>query len=220
MPPTSSAQVADPPRPGCSGLVIADLPRSSYEDAIGVLARGMRDNPLHLAAYGTDPDRRERLHGRLMRAFLTTARDNEPIGVWRDGTLVGVAGALVDGGCRPGFAQTLRVLPAVAALGPHSASRVTAWMKVWHEHEPDEPHVHLGPVAVDRRLQGRGIGTLLLAEHCRRLDEAGALGYLETDKPENLHFYERGGYRVVGQADTIGVTSWFMRREPGHHRER
>ena len=41
-----------------SALRVADLPPASYPDAVGVLARGMRDNPLHVAAYGADPTSR------------------------------------------------------------------------------------------------------------------------------------------------------------------
>jgi ribosomal protein S18 acetylase RimI-like enzyme len=195
-------------------LTVADLAQSGHEDAIGVLARGMRDNPLHVAAYGPDPDRREAVHGRLMRAFFRTAAHNHPIGVWRDGTLVACTGVLVQGGCRPGAGQALRLLPTMAGLGPRTAARIATWIKVWRKHDPDEPHAHLGPLAVDRHLQGQGIGSVLLAEHCRRLDAEGLLGYLETDKPENVRFYERAGYRVVGEAPALGVTSWFMRREP------
>jgi ribosomal protein S18 acetylase RimI-like enzyme len=193
---------------------VGDITPAHHEDAVGVLARGMRDNPLHVAAYGPDPDRRELVHARLMRALFRHAAHNEPIGVWRDGTLVAVAGALGAFDCRPGVAQSLRALPTFASLGPRTAARVARWVRVWREHDPDEPHLHLGPVAVDRHLQRQGIGTVLLAEHARRLDASGRLGYLETDKPENVGFYERHGYEVVDRADVIGVPNWFMLRRP------
>jgi hypothetical protein len=35
-------------------------------------------------------------------------------------------------------------------------------------------------------LQRQGIGSLIMQEHCRRLDAASEVGYLETDKPENV----------------------------------
>ena len=192
-------------------LRVASLPPSSYGDAVGVLARGMRDNPIHLAAYGPDPDRREQTHARLVRALFRHGRNNEPIGVWRDETLVACTGVLVDGGCRPGVGQ-LRMLPAIARLGPRTAMRVAAWLRVWSARDLDEPHAHLGPLAVDRHLQGQGIGSVLLAEHRRRLDAREEVGYLETDKPENVRFYEKEGYRVIAEAPALGVRSWFMRR--------
>ena len=46
-------------------IEIRDLHQNEVSDAIGVLARGMRDNPLHVAAYGEDPQRRLRCHARL-----------------------------------------------------------------------------------------------------------------------------------------------------------
>lgn len=173
----------------------------------------MRDNPMHLAAYGPDPDRREQVHARIMRALFRYGRKNEPIGVWRDETLVACTGVLVDGGCRAGLGQ-LRMLPAIVGLGPRTALRIAAWLRVWSGRDLEEPHDHLGPLAVDRHLQGQGIGSTLLAEHCRRLDERGTVGYLETDKPENVRFYEKQGYRVIGEAPALGMPSWFMRREP------
>jgi hypothetical protein len=51
-------------------------------------------------------------------------------------------------------------------------------------------------------------------EHCRRLDATGDASYLETDKRENVSFYERHGYAVVAAADVIGVANWFMLRRP------
>jgi ribosomal protein S18 acetylase RimI-like enzyme len=195
-------------------VVVSDLPPADYETAVGVLARGMRDNPIHVAAYGPDPDRRERCQARLVHALFRTSRGNEPLGVWRDGVLVACTGVLLNGACRPGLAEQLRMLPTMTRLGPRTLGRMAAWLRVWAVHEPKEPHAHLGPLAVDRDLQGQGLGRILLAEHCRRLDEAGLLGYLETDKPENVRFYARAGYRVVAEALALGVPSWFMRREP------
>ena len=195
-------------------LRVGDLAMADHEAAVGVLARGMRDNPLHVAAYGAGPARREAVHAHMMRALLRHARDNEPIAVHRDGVVVAVAGALTQGACRPRAAQQLRYVTTIARMGPRTAMRVGRWVRTWQERDPDEPHVHLGPVAVDRHLQRQGIGSVLLAEHARRLDAAGALGYLETDKPENVRFYERHGYVVVGEADVIGVRNWFMERRP------
>jgi hypothetical protein len=53
-----------------------------------------------------------------------------------------------------------------------------------------------------------------MREYCRRLDLAPEVSYLETDKPENVRFYERHGYVVIDEADVIGVPNWFMIRQP------
>ncbi len=110
--------------------------------------------------------------------------------------------------------QRLRLLPDLAALGPGTAARVGRWISSWAKRDPDEAHVHLGPLAVDAHLQGQGIGSLIMREHCRRLDDGREVGYLETDKAENVRFYERFGFEVVGEEPVIGVPNWFMRRAP------
>jgi ribosomal protein S18 acetylase RimI-like enzyme len=195
-------------------LEVRDLQPDELDEAIGVVARGMRDNPLHVAAYGPDPDRRLQCHSRLTRAFFDVFTDQQPICAVRSGRIAGLTGAAPPGRCQPTAVQRVRLIPPLLGLGPRTAARVGSWMNTWARHDPDEPHVHLGPLAVDAHLQGKGIGSQIMREHCRRLDAAGQVGYLETDKPENVRFYERFGYEVIGESPVLDVTNWFMRRAP------
>lgn len=191
---------------------VRDLQPDETEAAVGVLARGMRDNPLHVAAYGTDPDRRIQCHASLTRAMFKVFAEQEPICAVQDGVLVGVTGIAPAGTCQPRTVQRLRMFPALLGLGLRRASRVGRWLDTWTRYDLKEPHVHLGPLAVDVHMQGQGIGSKLMKEHCRRLDKAAAVGYLETDRPENVRLYERFGYEVTGDDRVIGVPNWFMRR--------
>jgi GNAT superfamily N-acetyltransferase len=79
-------------------------------------------------------------------------------------------------------------------------------------HDPPAAHWHLGPVGVERDCQGQGIGTALLTAFGERMDSARALAYLETDKPVNLPFYERFGFKLTAEAVVVGVPNWFMIR--------
>jgi ribosomal protein S18 acetylase RimI-like enzyme len=195
-------------------IEVRDLRPEEVPQAVGVLARGMRDNPLHVAAYGDDPKRRLLCHGRLMRALFRGMSAQQPICAVRDGTVLGVTGVAPAGTCQPTAAQRLRLLPVVVSLGPRTAGRIGKWLSTWAKRDADEPHVHLGPLAVDAHLQGQGIGSRIMAEHCRRLDASSEVGYLETDKADNVRFYERFGFAVVGEEPVLGVPNWFMRREP------
>jgi ribosomal protein S18 acetylase RimI-like enzyme len=197
---------------GPGEIEVRDLRPEEVAAAVGVLARGMRDNPMHVAAYGDDPDRRERSHARLMRALFRHFPAQQPICAVRDRTLLGVTGVAPVGTCQPSPLQRLKLLPTVLALGPGSAARVGRWISRWAKRDLEEPHVHLGPVAVDAHLRRQGIGSLMMGEHCRRLDAAGEIGYLETDKPENVGFYQRFGFEVIGEEPVIGVQTWYMRR--------
>ncbi|MBA3421885.1 MAG: GNAT family N-acetyltransferase [Thermoleophilaceae bacterium] len=200
--------------PSLDELEVGDLERDDLPEAIGLLARGMRDNPIHVAAFGDNPEKRRRILERLFGALFRVMVAQQPIRVRSDGRIVAATGVAPAGSCQPTPRQGLALAPAMLAAGPRSAGRASRWIRAWGARDPDEPHVHLGPLAVDAHLQGQGIGSRLLAEHCRRLDATGEVGYLETDRPENVAFYERQGFEIVDQADVIGVACWFMRRPP------
>ncbi|GAA4287629.1 GNAT family N-acetyltransferase [Georgenia daeguensis] len=200
--------------PPAGSTLVRPLGPEEVRTAVALLARGMRDNPLHLAAYGRDERLRRARHARLLTGRLDVAPTLALAGAFRGGVLVGVCGAAPAGTCRLTTVQRLRMLPTLARLGPAAAARVLAWTGAWSRHDPTTPHVHLGPVGVDAHLQGRGVGTALLAHHCRRLDAEGQVGYLETDRPQNVSFYSRFGYAVVGEETVLGVANWFMARDP------
>lgn len=191
---------------------VRDLRRDEHPAAVGVLARGMRDNPLHVAALGPDPERRRRGLERMFGGLFRVVDTMTPLCAVSEGTIVGVTGVAPPGTCQPTVGQRIRFLPGMVALGPRTAGRVGRWIGEWAERDPAEPHSHLGPLAVDAHLQGRGIGTAILAEYERRLDAAGEAGYLETDREENVRLYERHGFEVIGEQAVIGVPNWFMRR--------
>ncbi|HEX4069719.1 MAG TPA: GNAT family N-acetyltransferase, partial [Planctomycetaceae bacterium] len=69
-----------------------------------------------------------------------------------------------------------------------------------------------GLVTVDSHLQGRGIGTQLMTEHCAQMDGRGTTSYLETDKAINVRFYQKFGFQIVTQEQVLGTTNWFMKR--------
>jgi ribosomal protein S18 acetylase RimI-like enzyme len=194
-------------------LEIFDLPRADLPEAVAVLSRAMRDNPIHVVAWGPDPETRRRTIERLFTTLFRVVTAQSPIAARRDGVLLGVTGLWPAGTCQPTPRQRLAMAPAILGLGP-GASRTLRWTKAWADRDPDEPHVHLGPLGVDAHLQGQGIGSQLLAEHCRRLDAGGEVGYLETDKAENVTFYARQGYETLEEAKVLGVPCWFMRRPP------
>ena len=72
----------------------------------------------------------------------------------------------------------------------------------------------VGPVGVEPRLQGLGIGSRVLGAFCVRMDEEGEIAWLETSKPENVVFYTRAGFRVESESELHGFHTWFMRRDP------
>jgi ribosomal protein S18 acetylase RimI-like enzyme len=201
-------------------VVVRELSAAETAAAAEVLARGMRDNPLHVQAFGPDPESREQTlikmfqgvlplygpKGLLLGAF-SGATPGTP------GILVGVCGMVRPGRCRPGPGEQLRLLPGlVSGSGVGGAARLLSWTGAWSRLDPPEPHWHLGPVGVERHLQGRGIGSALLRAFLERIATDRSAAYLETDKWENVRFYERFGFAVAIEAPVLGVPNWFMIR--------
>jgi ribosomal protein S18 acetylase RimI-like enzyme len=200
-----------------AGSEIGALDASEVGEALGVISRGMRDNPIHIAAFGEDPERRQKSLHRFFAAVFAVMGLQENMLVARggDGTIVGVIGMMPPGHRLPGPGQKLRMLPSVLRNGPRAAGRTMTWLGAWGKHDPDERHWHLGPVAVDAHLQGMGIGSKLMRVFCAQMDAGGEDAYLETDKPKNVRLYERFGFEVVGEEEVLGVPNWFMLRRAG-----
>jgi ribosomal protein S18 acetylase RimI-like enzyme len=195
-------------------LTVRELVSDDLADVVVVIARGMRDNPLHISALGYDGKARakrlERMFGLALPIIL---RKGVLLGAFANGALVGVAGMVPPGRCRPTFLENVTLLPRMLpAIGLSAFGRVGRWIAAWATHDIAEPHWHLGPVAVDAHLQGQGIGSALMTEYCARLDELAGVGYLETDKQQNVAFYEKFGFRVIAEAAVLETHNWFMRR--------
>jgi ribosomal protein S18 acetylase RimI-like enzyme len=130
--------------------------------------------------------------------------------------IVGVIHWVGSPDCQFSGAEKLSMTPAmVKAIGLRSTAKVVSWLSAWSKRDPAESHLHLGPVGVDPEMQGRHIGHELLNAYCRELDRAGLLGYLETDRPENIDFYKRFGFEVTGTVTVLKVANYFMRRKAG-----
>ncbi len=202
-------------------IEVRDLTSGETDTAAAVLGRGMRDNPLHVRTFGADPDQRERTLTRIFQAVLRQyVAKGAILGAFDPGTLVGVCAMVEPGRCQPSGSERLRLLPeAIAGAGLGGTVRLLKWVGAWARHDPREPHWHLGPVGVERHLQGQGIGSALLGVFCQRMDALGAMAYLETDKQENVAFYERFGFQMRAEEAVLEIPNWFMVRAPAGDRE-
>jgi GNAT superfamily N-acetyltransferase len=198
-----------------SSLLLRELQRAELHGAARLLGRAMRDNPIDARAFGIQNDERRRravtrffvpvLHGLYRRGLV--------LGAFCESTLVGVYGMARPGLCQPTALEKLNVVPWVLFGNPLSTiPRVLTWGREWSRHDPLEPHWHLGPVAVEFRLQGQGIGTAMIDDFCARMDRLQTLSYLETDKFENIGFYQKFGFTVIAKAEVLKVPNWFMSR--------
>jgi len=181
--------------------------------AARVLSAAMLSNPIHVAVLqGQSEDQRGYLEARFTSLLL--GNPGEVLVAKHGGRMVGVLRFRPCGGHRwiPGHAAEPDQADEAGLI--ELDARVAHWHEVWEQHDPTEPHIHLGPVGVLPEFQGRGIGRGLMARFCTGVDLKGKPAFLETDRPENVRFYEKSGFRLVDEVRLFAVPIFFMRR-PG-----
>ena len=82
----------------------------------------------------------------------------------------------------------------------------SSWLPRPFPPEPDAPGVQLRGMAVDKTLQSKGVGALLLAVGIERARGLGAHNVWARARDSALVFYERNGMTVVGDAFTDDAT--------------
>lgn len=198
-----------------TGLNIRELGPDELEDAARLLGRGMCDNPANVRSFGMpDAEHRRRVLTRFFAPVLCGLYQRGLIvGAFRENILVGLYAMARPGLCQPPLMQKLTVARAVVfGISIAATLRVLKWAGEWARHDLPESHWDLGPVGVDFHLQGQGIGGAMMADFCARMDDCDALSYLETDRSENVRFYESFGFKVIEEAAVLGIPNWFMLR--------
>ncbi|MCY1125739.1 GNAT family N-acetyltransferase [Frigidibacter sp. RF13] len=80
---------------------------------------------------------------------------------------------------------------------------------------PREPHWYIPLIGVDPAFQGQGYGSALMNQGLAVCDRDGQLAYLEATSPVNRLFYERHGFRTLGEIRVGDSPPMFpMLREP------
>lgn len=64
---------------------------------------------------------------------------------------------------------------------------------------PSEKHWHLALLGVTAVQRNKGLGARLLVPMLSRCDRTRVSSYLESSNPRNVPFYERAGFRTVGE---------------------
>jgi ribosomal protein S18 acetylase RimI-like enzyme len=202
--------VSGPPA-GWSRGALRDAER---ESAVQVLARASRDNPLNVAVIGSDDaSRRLRANAHGLRSLLPVAQAHGRVQALRaDGALAAVLIAAPPGAHPLPPASLAARLRCLFGQGPRVARRWAEVFEALAPLHPPEPHWYLGTLGVEPRQQGRGIGLSLLADWLAEVDREPSSAYLETDRPENVAFYERAGFTLLGETRIFSVPVWRMQR--------
>lgn len=182
------------------------------DECVTLLAEAFVDNPLHLAAFGRGRMDQNRLFFRigLRQMFL-----GESFVALADGRLAGYVHYRHSPDCLPAPEEVPQAAATLLKPLGEAMPQVVRWYSRWCRVDPDEPHVHLGPIAVSPELQRQRVGTALMLRYIEHLDQEKIAGYLETDRRENVEFYRKFGFIVQREEELIGVPVWYMWRPSG-----
>lgn len=175
-------------------------------------ARAFSTNPLAMAVYREQSDKEYRMEATFR--LLLEHKPGQVFIVKNDEQVVGMLRFIEWPNCQTSFTQTLINLPIMLVGLRGMAIRRLKIQYSWLKHHPSEPHWHLGPIAVVPEMQRHGIGSKLLEQFCRYVDESGKAAYLETDRVENVRLYERFGFSVTEEELLLDTRNWFMWRPP------
>ena len=198
-------------------IEIRDLTTAEKALAGAVAGRALSDNPTFRWIAGDDNLARVGGAMDLFAGFVAGHLDPQ-VGAFLGDHVVGVCGSAAPVMCIGDVAPEELRTPPETIGAPGNGSREHFVWSLLCTKDLDERHWHLGPVSVEPLLQGEGIGAKMLTIFCQRMDNAGEIVWLETDKPDNVIFYSRHGFVVAEEvvAPTSGeqFTTWFMRRDP------
>lgn len=190
-------------------LVVKEYAPAFREECVALLADAFVANPLHLAAFGSGRIDRNRLFFRigLRQMFSGTA-----FIALLDGAVAGYVHFNASPRCLPAPEEIPIAMATVLQPLGESIPQVIRWFTRWCRLDPDEPHLHLGPLGVAPGMQRRGVGSALMRRYVEYLDGANSAGYLETDRPENVAFYQKFGFALRRQEILINTPTWYMWR--------
>jgi len=179
-------------------LVEGDLDATGVTAAAALSARAYTNDPFFAYIF-TNPRRRERsvalthqsvFELRAPRRCVVHARDE-------NGAVIGVAVWLRPGGFPlPPLSQLRQIPLGLQALRGHRQTfrRGKSFQQHIVKLHPRTPHWYLWSLTVAPEWQHRGVGTALVRDGLHRADSEQVGVHLETQNPDNLHFYERFGF--------------------------
>lgn len=100
--------------------------------------------------------------------------------------------------------------------GEDGGRRYAAFWEWVATHDPPGPSWQLDTIAVEPKIQGRGIGRALIEAGLARARADRTSAFLSTGTRANVGIYGRCGFRVYHEADAPagGPHVWFMRWDP------
>jgi ribosomal protein S18 acetylase RimI-like enzyme len=197
---------------------ITRLDLASFSMAEETLAGAFEGDPMTPYVFRADTDRRKRLSAvfrvELRCAFrlgvVEVIGEGKAVAIWLPpGRMKGALTAMIASGA----------LLAPFRLGLGAMWRGTLLLKSiqeLHSRSVSGDHCYLLALAVHPEHQGSGWGSQLVRHGLARAQAMNLPSYLETTNPRNIAFYQRHGFKLVGERSVAGggPMVWGMVTEP------
>jgi GNAT superfamily N-acetyltransferase len=190
-------------------VVLRKYAAADLDDCVSVLADAFVSSPLHLSAFGKDRIEQNR---RFFRLALRNMFVGQAFVALVDGALCGYVHFRAWPYCLPAPEEIPNAAATLVKPLGEALPKFIQWFTRWCHLDPQEPHIHLGPIGVIPGSQRQGIGTALMKRYIDGLEEERSVGYLETDRLENVQFYKRFGFVVKHEEVVIDTPTWYMSR--------
>jgi GNAT superfamily N-acetyltransferase len=156
----------------------------------------------------------ERLRG-LYRLYAQA--DGLPFGeIWVTDHCESVAIWMPPGHVGPSDDVLERLAPAIARLFGDRLDAAQDAEAVIRALRPEAPHWYLASMGTRPPLQGRGLGSAVMAPVLARCDADRLPAYCDTSTERNVRFYARHGFAVAAETDVPqgGPHVWLLGRRP------
>jgi ribosomal protein S18 acetylase RimI-like enzyme len=197
-------------------MTIRPFVRADLRATVATLARAFDEDPVMKWIFPDERMRRRRLPSFFASSLRGTHRAGSAEVAVLGRRVLGAAVWLPPGAWRPPLWRQVVALPGVALrLGSRLPVASTTYGALLRVH-PDRPHWYLSGIGTDPPVQGTGVGSDLLHSRLVRCDADRLPAYLESSSERNVPFYERHGFKVVGELSipSGGPTLWLMWRDP------
>ena len=194
---------------------IEKIERDEFKEASGMLGKAFATQPSSFAIYKgvTDIELLSKRMALIFEALLKSPSGRVFVAKY-DGKITGAMRIVEWPQCQLSTAQRLRMLPLLVRSGGGfpSLRRSMEFRGAWAKNDPKKPHYHLDPLGIHPDLQGKGIGSKMMEYYCNIVDSKKMDAYHETDRTENVGFYEKFGFEVIKEEEILGFPNWYMWR--------
>jgi len=203
-----------------SNSTLYSLTREDIPKAVESLKDAFSNDPLWEQVFKEDPEKDQSLtafftcpllYGMKFGKACATSPSAEGVAVWVPGKYanMGMWGMLRSGALFYGMKMGKQSASNLAIVSKQTGHKRKMLMK-------NHAYKYLTVIGVSSSARGKGFGSKLMDAIKQECDKEGLYCYLETEKEENLNFYEKHGFTVFEKINLpkLDLPMWLMLRHP------